>query len=129
VSFTLHPSTPRALLACKGAGSSAANIPGHAHPMASAPRGAAPRACRGEGSFGILTGGSCGFTNSDNSLPFPRDAVAAASDGSDQYVGSCGRCYAVRCRTGLVQGAWGQAASRAPRRRAQPQQPACIHAC
>jgi hypothetical protein len=35
----------------------------------------------------VLAGGSCGFTNSDNSIPFPIDAVAAASDGSDQYAG------------------------------------------
>ena len=63
--------------------------------------------CRGEGSFGILAFGSCGFTNSDGSIPFPRDAVAAAADASADYPGSCGRCYAIRCRPGLVLGKFG----------------------
>lgn len=46
---------------------------------------------RGNGSFGILTYGSCGYTNSDGTLPFAQDAVAAASDSLPDYPGSCGR--------------------------------------
>lgn len=42
---------------------------------------------RGKGSFGVLSGGSCGFTNSDNSIPFPRDAVAALADSRPDYPG------------------------------------------
>jgi hypothetical protein len=42
---------------------------------------------RGKGSFGVLSGGSCGFTNSDNSIPFPRDAVAAIADSRPDYPG------------------------------------------
>eukprot|EP00879_Flechtneria_rotunda_P010503 GHRR01010979.1.p1 GENE.GHRR01010979.1~~GHRR01010979.1.p1 ORF type:complete len:225 (+),score=48.71 GHRR01010979.1:210-884(+) len=57
---------------------------------------------RGEGSFGILAYGSCGFTNSDGTIPFPSDAVAASADQNPDYAGSCGRCYAVRCKEGLV---------------------------
>jgi hypothetical protein len=53
---------------------------------------------------GILSYGSCGFTNNDGSLPLARDAVAAAADASADYAGSCGRCYAVRCRNGVVLG-------------------------
>jgi hypothetical protein len=50
---------------------------------------------RGEGSFGVLAGGSCGFTNSDNSIPFPRDAVAAVADARPDYPGgqyACAKC-------------------------------------
>ncbi|WIA32859.1 hypothetical protein OEZ86_006034 [Tetradesmus obliquus] len=57
---------------------------------------------RGKGSFGVLSGASCGFTNSDDSIPFPRDQVAALADSRPDYPGSCGRCYAVRCKEGLV---------------------------
>lgn len=53
---------------------------------------------RGEGSFGILAQGSCGFTNSDGTIPFPQDAVAAAADQNADFPGSCSRCYEVRCR-------------------------------
>jgi hypothetical protein len=42
---------------------------------------------RGKGSFGVLAGGSCGFTNSDNSIPYPRDAVAAVADSRPDYPG------------------------------------------
>lgn len=31
--------------------------------------------CRGEGSFGILAYGSCGYTNDGGALPFPRAQV------------------------------------------------------
>jgi hypothetical protein len=62
---------------------------------------------RGKGSFGILKHGSCGFTdlmpNGDTYLPFERDAVAASADTNPDYPGSCGRCYAMRCKEGLVQ--------------------------
>lgn len=57
---------------------------------------------RGQGSFGVLEYGSCGFTNSDGTLPFPRDTVAAAADANPDYPGTCGRCYAVKCKPGLV---------------------------
>ncbi|KAI8470025.1 MAG: hypothetical protein J3K34DRAFT_521703 [Monoraphidium minutum] len=59
-------------------------------------------AARGLGSFGILEQGSCGFTNSDGSLPFPRGTVAAAADTNSDYAGSCNRCYGVRCTSGIV---------------------------
>ncbi|KAG1671486.1 hypothetical protein FOA52_003144 [Chlamydomonas sp. UWO 241] len=57
---------------------------------------------RGEGSFGILAYGSCGYTNSDGSLPFAKETYAAAADANVDYPGSCGRCYEVRCINGLV---------------------------
>jgi hypothetical protein len=60
--------------------------------------------CRGDGSFGILSYGSCGYTNSDASIPFANDAVAASADANPDYPGSCGRCYEVRCKPGLVVG-------------------------
>ena len=46
-----------------------------------------PTPLSGEGSFGILAYGSCGYTNSDESLPFPRAAYAAAADGNQDYPG------------------------------------------
>eukprot|EP00882_Tetradesmus_deserticola_P020314 GHRQ01021930.1.p2 GENE.GHRQ01021930.1~~GHRQ01021930.1.p2 ORF type:complete len:133 (-),score=17.50 GHRQ01021930.1:358-756(-) len=46
---------------------------------------------QGEGSFGVLAGASCGFTNSDNSIPFPRDAVAAVADSRPDYPGELAR--------------------------------------
>jgi cullin-associated NEDD8-dissociated protein 1 len=62
---------------------------------------------RGKASFGMLKFGSCGFTdlmpNGDTFLPFERDAVAASADTNPDYPGSCGRCYAMRCKEGLVQ--------------------------
>jgi len=48
------------------------------------------------GQFGIVAQGSCGYTNSDGSLPFPREMYAAAADTNEDYPGSCGRCYQVR---------------------------------
>ena len=50
---------------------------------------------RGNGSFGVIEDGACGFTNSDKSLPFPRDIYAAVADTNADYPGSCGRCYQV----------------------------------
>ncbi|WIA20876.1 hypothetical protein OEZ85_005223 [Tetradesmus obliquus] len=52
------------------------------------------------GQYGILAQGACGYTNSDGSLPFPREMYAAAADANADYPGSCGRCYQIRCRTG-----------------------------
>lgn len=49
------------------------------------------------GQFGILAQGSCGYTNSDGSLVFPKDTYAAAADTNEDYPGSCGRCYQVQC--------------------------------
>jgi hypothetical protein len=46
---------------------------------------------RGEGSFGILAYGSCGYTNSGGGLPYPRAEYAAAADANADYPGSCGR--------------------------------------
>jgi hypothetical protein len=47
------------------------------------------------GQFGIVGQGACGYTNSDGSLPFPREMYAAAADANADYPGSCGRCYQV----------------------------------
>ena len=60
--------------------------------------------------FGTLYTGACGFTNqplnayqSDDSLVFPREQNAAIGGANADYVGGvCGRCYEVRCRTGLI---------------------------
>jgi cullin-associated NEDD8-dissociated protein 1 len=46
--------------------------------------------------FGVIEHGSCGYTNSDGSLPFPREMYAAAADTNEDFPGSCGRCYEVR---------------------------------
>ncbi|GFH25683.1 expansin-like EG45 domain-containing protein, partial [Haematococcus lacustris] len=63
----------------------------------------------GAGSFGILAFGACGYTNlpgacciAQGTLPFARDAVAASADQNPDYPGSCGRCYEVRCKSGLL---------------------------
>ncbi|WIA23970.1 hypothetical protein OEZ85_013605 [Tetradesmus obliquus] len=63
---------------------------------------------RGEGSFGILAYGSCGYTNEGGALPFPRTQYAASADGSPDFPGSCGRCYDIRCKTGRVLNNQGQ---------------------
>jgi hypothetical protein len=39
---------------------------------------AAGLCCRGEGSFGILAYGACGYTNEGGALPFPRTQVRRA---------------------------------------------------
>jgi cullin-associated NEDD8-dissociated protein 1 len=54
-----------------------------------------------KGQFGVLQQGSCGYTNADLSLPFPREVYAAVADTNEDYPGSCGRCYEVS--VGLVQ--------------------------
>lgn len=48
-----------------------------------------------EAQFGIIEQGNCGYTNSDGSLPFPREMYAAVADSNEDYPGSCGRCYQV----------------------------------
>ncbi len=43
-------------------------------------------ALRGKGSFGILTKGSCGFTDEPGTtLPYPADAVAALAVSSNVF--------------------------------------------
>ena len=54
------------------------------------------------GQYGIIAQGSCGYTNSDGSLPFPREMYAANADTNVDYPGSCGRCYEVRDNTFAV---------------------------
>ena len=51
------------------------------------------------GQFGIIEQGSCGYTNSDGSLPFPKEMYAAVADTNEDYPGSCGRCYEVCTHT------------------------------
>lgn len=53
------------------------------------------------GQFGVIEQGSCGYTNSDGTLPFPRDTYAAVADTNEDYPGSCGRCYQVISRCSL----------------------------
>lgn len=60
--------------------------------------------------FGTLFTGACGFTDqpfqqyqSDESLVFPREQYAAIGAANPDYLGGvCGRCYEVRCATGLI---------------------------
>lgn len=47
------------------------------------------------GQYGVVAQGACGYTNSDGSLPFPKEEYTAAADTNDDYPGSCGRCYQV----------------------------------
>jgi cullin-associated NEDD8-dissociated protein 1 len=54
-----------------------------------------------KGQFGVIEYGSCGYTNSDGTLPFPKEVYAAVADTNEDYPGSCGRCYQVRCKTGF----------------------------
>jgi hypothetical protein len=53
-----------------------------------------------EAQFGIIEQGNCGYTNSDGSLPFPREMYAALADTNEDFPGSCGRCYQVRAPAG-----------------------------
>lgn len=60
---------------------------------------------RGEGAFGILAYGACGYTNTpEGTIPYARDAVGAPADTNPDYPGSCGRCYQVKCVPGIVYG-------------------------
>lgn len=65
---------------------------------------------RGEGSFGDTLYGSCGLYEQQGNLSVrPQDvpygdAVAALGVINADYPGSCGRCYEVRCRDGVVLG-------------------------
>ncbi|KAJ9509472.1 hypothetical protein QJQ45_001939 [Haematococcus lacustris] len=45
---------------------------------------------------------AAGHTTQHGTLPFARDAVAASADQNPDYPGSCGRCYEVRCKSGLL---------------------------
>ncbi len=60
--------------------------------------------------FGLLSyascfsTGSCGYTNGDGSLPFPPESMAALADRDKDFPGSCGRCYELRCVSGVVYG-------------------------
>ncbi len=50
--------------------------------------------------FGILEWGGCGYTNGDGSMPVPKEEATAYSDDNEDWGGSCGRCYEVRCPSG-----------------------------
>ncbi|GMH42136.1 hypothetical protein BSKO_10055 [Bryopsis sp. KO-2023] len=70
------------------------------------------------GKFGDLYGNSCGYLDrtagvepSNAGFPLPFDGVGAVSDSMPEHTGkkysnsrgrSCGRCYEIRCKTGLV---------------------------
>jgi cullin-associated NEDD8-dissociated protein 1 len=66
-------------------------------------------ASRGQGAFGNVLYNSCGYYQQTGAepvtaadLPYGQDFVAAASNVNLDYPGSCGRCYEVQCRNGLV---------------------------
>eukprot|EP00775_Hariotina_reticulata_P013960 gene13960-14074_t len=59
-----------------------------------------------EGQFGVLSFGSCGYTDvtpNGPKLSMAKELYAAAADANADYAGSCGRCYEVRCKTGVPQ--------------------------
>ena len=35
-------------------------------------------------------------------VPYPKEALAALANIDEDFPGSCGRCYEVRCKNGLV---------------------------
>jgi cullin-associated NEDD8-dissociated protein 1 len=58
---------------------------------------------RGDGSFGVLEYGACGYTDllrdgKSVAPSFPRSEFAAVADVSPEHLGGCGRCYEVRCK-------------------------------
>ena len=65
---------------------------------------------RGPGSYGDLHYGSCGYFNKPQGiekirpqdLPFDQTYAAAAADVNPDFPGSCGRCYEIRCKQGVV---------------------------
>ncbi|KAK9817073.1 hypothetical protein WJX72_009058 [[Myrmecia] bisecta] len=67
---------------------------------------------RGVGAFGTVIYGSCGYFETRDGaaeptyqdLAFGPVNVAALADVDPDYPGSCGRCYEVRCKPGLVPG-------------------------
>ncbi|BDA41289.1 hypothetical protein COCOBI_02-0690 [Coccomyxa sp. Obi] len=61
--------------------------------------------------FGDILYGSCGYFEQNFSrpvtlqdLPYPKEMYAALALTDPDYPGSCGRCYEVRCKSGLVLG-------------------------
>lgn len=58
----------------------------------------------GKAAFGILEWGGCGYTNGDGTMPVPKEEATAYSDDNEDWGGSCGRCYEVRCVDGPVLG-------------------------
>eukprot|EP00891_Asterochloris_glomerata_P000903 jgi/Astpho2/903/Aster-00744 len=59
--------------------------------------------------FGTSVFGSCGFTSqngteavTEEDVPVADNMVAALANTATDYPGSCGRCYEVKCQTGLV---------------------------
>lgn len=59
---------------------------------------------RGDGSFGVLEYGACGYTDllrdgKSVAPSFPRTQFAAVADVSPEHQGGCGRCYEVRCKS------------------------------
>ena len=65
--------------------------------IAAAPTPQKMRPRSGEGSFGILSYGSCGYTNSDGSLPYARTAYAAMADANPDYPGGVQRARQPSC--------------------------------
>ncbi|KAK9823593.1 hypothetical protein WJX72_004108 [[Myrmecia] bisecta] len=71
---------------------------------------------RGAGAFGEIAYGSCGYFETregvaepqDQDLPYGTGNVAALANVDPDYPGSCGRCYEVRCKPGLVPGSGGK---------------------
>lgn len=67
-------------------------------------------ASRGPGGFGNINYGDCQLysrglgedTVSYSNQAYPRDMIAALASADPDYPGSCGRCYEVKCRDGLV---------------------------
>ena len=37
-----------------------------------------------------------------DNLPYPKEMLAALANTDEDFPGSCGRCYEVRCKNGLV---------------------------
>ncbi|KAK9801963.1 hypothetical protein WJX73_002009 [Symbiochloris irregularis] len=62
--------------------------------------------------FGTPLYGSCDYASQrgnqgqtfQQDFPFPVDQVAALANINPDYPGSCGRCYEIRCTTGVVPG-------------------------
>ncbi|CAL5225943.1 g8740 [Coccomyxa viridis] len=59
--------------------------------------------------FGNAIFGSCGYTQQNYTegvtyanVPYPKEALAALANIDEDFPGSCGRCYEVRCKNGLV---------------------------
>ncbi|KAL3157021.1 hypothetical protein ABBQ38_001272 [Trebouxia sp. C0009 RCD-2024] len=61
--------------------------------------------------FGTPLYGSCGYLSQAGTeavdfpnVPFPKDMLSAVANINDDFPGSCGRCYEIRCATGTVIG-------------------------